>query len=53
MVSTIIVNMAPAATAVVAATTKDERREFYDRWVGTLTGFRSAPMSVYWACRTP
>jgi len=25
-----------------------ERKEFYDRWVGTLTNFRSAPMTVIW-----
>ncbi len=31
----------------------DERREFYDRWVGTLTGFHSAPMSLYWGLQDP
>ena len=31
----------------------DERREFYDRWVGALTGFRTAPMSVYWGTQDP
>jgi pimeloyl-ACP methyl ester carboxylesterase len=30
-----------------------ERREFYDRWAGTLTGFHSAPMSVYWGTQDP
>ena len=30
-----------------------ERNEFYDRWVGTLTSFRSAPMSVYWGLQDP
>jgi len=40
---------------VIAQTMKylDERREFYDRWVGTLTGFHSAPMSVYWGTQDP
>ncbi len=40
---------------VIAQTMKylDERREFYDRWVGTLTGFHSAPMSVYWGLQDP
>lgn len=31
----------------------DERREFYDRWVGTLTNFRTAPLSVYWGVQDP
>jgi pimeloyl-ACP methyl ester carboxylesterase len=31
----------------------DERHEFYDRWVGALTGFHSAPMSVYWGLQDP
>jgi pimeloyl-ACP methyl ester carboxylesterase len=31
----------------------DERREFYDRWAGTLTGFRSAPMTVIWGTSDP
>ncbi len=31
----------------------DERNEYYDRWVGTLTGFHSAPMSVYWGLQDP
>ncbi len=31
----------------------DERREFYDRWVGTLTHFRTAPLSVYWGVQDP
>ena len=30
-----------------------EREEFYQRWVGALTGFRSAPMSVYWGTQDP
>jgi pimeloyl-ACP methyl ester carboxylesterase len=30
-----------------------ERKEFYDRWAGTLTGFSSAPMSVYWGTQDP
>jgi pimeloyl-ACP methyl ester carboxylesterase len=30
-----------------------ERNEYYDRWVGTLTGFHSAPMSVYWGLQDP
>ena len=33
---------------VVAQTLRylDERKEFYDRWVGTLTNFRTAPLSI-------
>jgi len=31
----------------------DERIENYNRWVGTLTGFHSAPMSVYWGLQDP
>jgi pimeloyl-ACP methyl ester carboxylesterase len=31
----------------------DERREFYDRWVGTFTNFRTAPLSVYWGVQDP
>ena len=31
----------------------NERNENYDRWVGTLTGFHSAPMSVYWGLQDP
>jgi pimeloyl-ACP methyl ester carboxylesterase len=40
---------------VVAQTLRylDERREFYDRWVGTLTHFRTAPLSVYWGVQDP
>jgi pimeloyl-ACP methyl ester carboxylesterase len=30
-----------------------ERQEFYDRWVGTFTGFRSAPMTVIWGLDDP
>ena len=30
-----------------------ERKEFYDRWVGTLTGFRTAPMTVIWGTSDP
>jgi pimeloyl-ACP methyl ester carboxylesterase len=30
-----------------------EREEFYQRWVGALTGFRTAPMSVYWGTQDP
>jgi pimeloyl-ACP methyl ester carboxylesterase len=25
-----------------------ERQEFYDRWVGTFSNFRTAPLSIYW-----
>ena len=31
----------------------NERNEYYDRWVGALTGFHSAPMSVYWGTQDP
>jgi len=30
-----------------------ERNEFYDRWVGTFTGFQSAPMTVIWGLDDP
>ena len=30
-----------------------ERKEFYDRWVGTFTNFRTAPLSVYWGVQDP
>ena len=30
-----------------------ERHEFYDRWVGTFTGFHSAPMTVIWGLDDP
>jgi pimeloyl-ACP methyl ester carboxylesterase len=30
-----------------------ERKEFYDRWVGTFTGFHSAPMTVLWDLDDP
>ena len=30
-----------------------ERKEFYDRWVGTFTGFHSAPMTVLWGLDDP
>ena len=30
-----------------------ERKEFYDRWVGTFTNFRSAPMTVIWGKDDP
>jgi pimeloyl-ACP methyl ester carboxylesterase len=30
-----------------------ERKEFYDRWVGTFTGFHSAPMTVIWGKDDP
>ena len=29
------------------------RTEFYDRWVGTFTGFHSAPMTVIWGLDDP
>jgi pimeloyl-ACP methyl ester carboxylesterase len=40
---------------VIAQTLKylNERNEFYDRWVGTLTHFRTAPLSVYWGVQDP
>jgi len=31
----------------------NERNENYNRWVGALTGFHSAPMSVYWGLQDP
>ena len=31
----------------------DERREFYDRWVGTFANFRTAPLSIYWGVQDP
>ena len=31
----------------------NERHEFYDRWVGTFTGFHSAPMTVIWGLDDP
>ena len=31
----------------------DERREFYDRWVGTFAHFRTAPLSIYWGVQEP
>ncbi len=31
----------------------DERMEHYNRWVGAITGFHSAPMSVYWGLQDP
>ncbi len=30
-----------------------ERKEFYDRWVGTLANFHSAPMTVIWGTDDP
>jgi pimeloyl-ACP methyl ester carboxylesterase len=30
-----------------------ERTEYYDRWVGTLTSFQSAPMTVIWGLDDP
>ena len=30
-----------------------ERREFYDRWVGTFAHFRTAPLSIYWGVQDP
>jgi pimeloyl-ACP methyl ester carboxylesterase len=40
---------------VIAQTLRylDERREFYDRWVGTFANFRTAPLSVYWGVQDP
>ena len=29
------------------------RHEFYDRWVGTFTGFQSAPLTVIWGLDDP
>jgi len=31
----------------------NERKEFYDRWVGTFANFRTAPTSVYWGVKDP
>lgn len=31
----------------------NERREFYDRWVGTFANFRTAPTSIYWGVKDP
>lgn len=31
----------------------DERREFYDRWIGTFAQFRTAPLSIYWGVQDP
>ena len=31
----------------------NERKEFYNRWVGTFAHFRTAPMSVYWGVQDP
>jgi len=30
-----------------------ERKEFYNRWVGTFSGFHSAPLSVFWGLDDP
>ena len=30
-----------------------ERKEFYNRWVGTFTGFQSAPLTVIWGKDDP
>ncbi len=30
-----------------------EREEFYDRWVGTFSNFRTAPLSIYWGVEDP
>ena len=30
-----------------------ERKEFYDRWVGTFANFRTAPTSIYWGVKDP
>jgi len=30
-----------------------ERKAFYDRWVGTFTGFHSAPLTVLWGLDDP
>jgi len=30
-----------------------ERKEFYDRWVGTFSNFRTAPLSLYWGVQDP
>ncbi len=31
----------------------DERKEFYDRWIGTFAHFRTAPLSLYWGVPDP
>ena len=31
----------------------NERKEFYDRWVGTFGHFRTAPLSIYWGVQDP
>jgi pimeloyl-ACP methyl ester carboxylesterase len=31
----------------------NERKEFYDRWVGTFGNFRTAPLSIYWGVQDP
>jgi pimeloyl-ACP methyl ester carboxylesterase len=30
-----------------------ERKEFYDRWIGTFAHFRTAPLSIYWGVQDP
>jgi len=30
-----------------------ERKEFYDRWIGTFAQFRTAPLSIYWGVQDP
>jgi len=30
-----------------------ERKEFYDRWIGTFAHFRTAPTSIYWGVQDP
>jgi pimeloyl-ACP methyl ester carboxylesterase len=30
-----------------------ERKEFYDRWIGTFANFRTAPLSIYWGVQDP
>jgi pimeloyl-ACP methyl ester carboxylesterase len=30
-----------------------ERKEFYNRWVGTFAHFRTAPLSIYWGVQDP
>jgi pimeloyl-ACP methyl ester carboxylesterase len=31
----------------------NERKEFYNRWVGTFANFRTAPTSIYWGVKDP
>ena len=31
----------------------NERKEFYNRWVGTFAHFRTAPTSIYWGVQDP